>query len=71
MAGRLRDADGAQRRRAAELLLAWGFTPRSIARELGCSTSWVYEVRRRREESGGATDVDAPSIRLLAEQFHR
>ena len=70
MVGRVRDMDAAQRRRAVELLLAWGFSPRSIAAELRCSASWVYEVRRRRIESGEAIEVEAHSTRLLAEHLH-
>lgn len=44
-------ADRAQLRRATERLLAWGFTPKEIAGQLHCSQSWVYSVRRQRQES--------------------
>ncbi|HLJ66757.1 MAG TPA: helix-turn-helix domain-containing protein [Chloroflexota bacterium] len=35
-------------RKAIQRLLAWGFSPSAIARELGCSPSYVYAVRRER-----------------------
>lgn len=44
------------RRRAVERLLAWGFTPRLIAVQTGCSASWVYEVRRERRRQHADTE---------------
>lgn len=49
------------RRRAAERLLAWGFTPKSIAQQLHCSQSWVYALRR---ESGSALPGELHSVSL-------
>lgn len=51
------------RRRAAERLLAWGFTPASIARQLHCSVGWVHSVRRARV----ATHADRDEEYISAE----
>jgi hypothetical protein len=52
-------------RRATERLLAWGFPPRLIAEQLGCSQSWVYSVRRAREVEHADTEEQFVSVELL------
>jgi hypothetical protein len=46
---------------AAERLLSWGFEPREIADQLGCSVSWVNEIRRQRKRAGA--DAEETSLR--------
>ena len=44
--------------RAAERLLAWGFAPTEVARQLGRSTSWVDQVDHERiPQSAGPGDA--------------
>ncbi|GAC1399227.1 MAG: hypothetical protein NVSMB52_12770 [Chloroflexota bacterium] len=50
-------------RRATERLLAWGFMPKEIARQLDCSVSWVYSVRRERDAF--SRDVEERPIEML------
>lgn len=52
-------------RRAAERLLAWGFSPREIAGQLGCSASWVYGLRRERATSHADTEEQYLSAEIL------
>lgn len=52
-------------RRAAERLLAWGFSPRSIADQLDCSVSWVYTVRRDRARSRADVEEQYVSIDMF------
>lgn len=49
-------------RHAAERLLAWGFSPRSIAEQLNCSLSWVYAVRRERTRTHADIDERYVSV---------
>lgn len=52
-------------RRATERLLAWGFSPRSIADQLDCSVSWVYAVRRDRARNHADTEEQYVSAGLF------
>ena len=54
-------------REAAERLLAWGFSAPSIAEQLGMSTSWVYNVRKHRQNA----DADAEERYLRGEELLR
>lgn len=64
-----RRADRAELRRAVERLLVWGFPPASIAKQLGCSQSWVYEIRR---EQAAYVDiqVEPGSLLNLLGEYH-
>ena len=59
-------ADRAQLRRATERLLAWGFSPKEIAGQLHCGQSWVYSVRRQRQEShADVEELPGDLLRLI------
>jgi len=51
----------AAQRLAVERLLAWGFEPREIAAQLGCTVGWVYTIRRERRAANGDTDKSGKS----------
>jgi hypothetical protein len=60
-------ADRAELRRAAERLLIWGFSAPSIARQLRCSQSWIYQIRREQEANPEARVETGSLLNFLGE----